>query len=260
MLPTFRARLRRNLDVLNVLATSDLQARYGRGGLRVVKWLVDPIAAVGVYLVLIALVLNRDSYGVGLSIACAVVPFQFIVTGVINSLGAVGARGSIIVNMEFPRLLLPLASTATEALASAASLILLPVMMIIYVVEVTPAVLWTPVALAVTIALAASLAYPASLVGIWYPEYQGLAVSLVRTFFFLAPGLVALDQITGTTRELLPINPLTGIFEAFRDALFYGQSPAAWELLVPLLTAAAIIAITLPIYRREQREFVKLVG
>ncbi len=255
-----RAQLRQNLDVLRILAVSDLQARYGRGGLRVVKWLLDPIAALGVYLVLIAVVLNRDTRGIGLSLACAIVPFQFIVTSVINSLGAVGSRGSIIVNMEFPRFLLPLASTATETAASAASLILLPVMMVIYGIGVTPAILWAPVALAVTILLAASLAYPAALIGIWYPEYQGLLVSLVRTFFFLAPGLVALDQITGSAHDLLPINPLTGIFEAFRDAFFYGQAPAAWELLVPLLAAGIVLAVSLPIYRREQREFVKLVG
>ena len=59
-------------------------------------------------------------------------------------------------------------------------------------------------------------------------------VSLVRALFFLAPGLVALDLVSGTARDLLPFNPLTGLFETFRDTLLYGQSPAAWQLLVPL--------------------------
>jgi ABC-type polysaccharide/polyol phosphate export permease len=228
--------------------------------LRIVKWLLDPIAAVGVYLVLVALVLDRSGTAAGLSIACAVVPFQFLVTSVINGLGSIGARGTIIVNMPFPRILLPIASAATESAASAASLILLPAMMIVYGVDPTIAVLWVPVALAVTIALAAALTFPAALIGVWYPEYQGFAVSLVRTAFFLAPGLIALDEITGTTRELLPANPLTGIFEAFRDALLYGTAPAAWELLVPLGAAALVLAISLPVYRAEQRELAKLVG
>lgn len=243
-----------------MLATSDLQVRYGRGGLRVVKWLLEPVAAVGVYLVLIAVLLGRDSEAVGLSIACAVVPFQFVVTTAINGLGAVGARGSIIVNMRFPRVLLPLSSAATESAAAAASLILLPTMMLIYGVEPTVALLWFPLVLGVAIAFAAALAYPAALIGLWYPEYQGFAVSLIRTLFFLAPGLVALDQITGTTRELLPFNPLTGIFESFRDVFLYGQAPAAWELLSPLAAAALILAIALPLYRREQPEMAKLIG
>jgi lipopolysaccharide transport system permease protein len=243
-----------------VLAASDLQVRYGRGGLRVVKWLLDPVAATGVYLVLVALVLNRGGEAIGLSIACAVVPFQFIVTAAINALGAVAARGSIIVNMRFPRVLLPVASAATESAASTASLLLLPAMMIVYGIAPTAALLWFPLALGATIALAAALTYPAALIGVWYPEYNGFAVSMIRTLFFLAPGLVALDQITGTTRELLPYNPLTGVFEAFRDIFLYGQSPAAWELLSPLAAAVLVLAVALPIYRREEPELAKLIG
>jgi lipopolysaccharide transport system permease protein len=252
--------LRRAFDVLAVLASSDLQVRYGRGGLRVLKWLIDPLAALGVYLVLVAFIFNESDEAIGLSLACAIVPFQFVVTISLGALNAISSRVSIIVNMWFPRVLLPLSAAVTESAASAASLIMIPLMLMAYGVELTLAAFWLPVALLVTIVFAASLTYPFSLVGIWWPEYQGLVVSLVRTMFFLAPGLVALDLVTGTTRELLPLNPLTGIFETFRDALLYGQSPAAWQILVPLGAAAFLFAIFLPIYRHEQEQLAKLVG
>ncbi|HEX6116106.1 MAG TPA: hypothetical protein VFY99_03330 [Solirubrobacterales bacterium] len=255
-----RGRLRQRLDVLRVLAGTDLQVRYGRGGLRVLKWLLDPIAALGVYLVLIVFVLSRSEEAVGLSLACAIVPFQFIVTSSINALSAVTARSSIIVNMSFPRQLLPISSVATESAGSMASVLILPLMMFAYGVAPTPAVLWVVVALAITIVFSVALAFPATLIGIWWPEYLGLAVSLVRTLFFLAPGLVALDQIVGTTRELMPFNPLTGIFEIFRDALLYGQAPALWELGAPLVAAAILLVIFVPIYSREQAALAKLVG
>ena len=38
---------------------ADLRERYGRGPLRVVKWLIQSFALVGVYLLLVALVLDR---------------------------------------------------------------------------------------------------------------------------------------------------------------------------------------------------------
>ena len=58
-------------------------------------------------------------------------------------------------------------------------------------------------------------------------------LSLTRAAFFVAPGVVALDQISGDTSDWLRANPLTGLFEAFRSVFLYGESPAAWELLVP---------------------------
>jgi lipopolysaccharide transport system permease protein len=251
---------RRSADVLAALVRSDLRIRYGRGKVRVLKWLLDPIAALGIYLVLVAVVLDRSGTAAGLSLACAIVPFQLLITSVLNALQAVILRSSIIVNMGFPRTLIPLSSVATESVAVLASFTLLPLMMLVYGVAPTAAVLWVPVAFAVTVALAAALAYPAALIGVWYPEMVPFSVSLLRALFFIAPGIIALDAITGTARDLLPLNPFTGIFELFRHALLYGDSPPAWQVLVPLGFAAAILAICLPLYRREQRELAKLVG
>jgi ABC-type polysaccharide/polyol phosphate export permease len=247
-------------DVLVVLTISDLRMRYGRGGLRAVKWFLDPFAALGVYLVLITLVLNTGEGNPGLVLVCAVIPFQLVMMGTVNALQSVSTRASIIVNMSFPRILVPASAVVTEAVAFSASLVMLPLMMAVYGVEPTPAALWLPVAIALTALLAASLAYPAALFGLWYPELIPFAVSLVRTLFFLAPGLIALSQITGVARELLPFNPLTGLFELYRDALLYGTSPPAWEILYPLGAGVAGLALGVSLYRREQPWLTKLVG
>lgn len=252
--------MRHRLDVLRVLTISDLRVRYGRGWLRFLRWILDPLAALGVYLLLVSLVLSRTEEAIGLSIACAVVPFTLLMSSVINALTSVQLRGSILLNMGFPRMLIPVASVSTETVAFTATLVLLPIMMAVYGIAPTVAILWLPVALAVTIVLALAFAYPATLFGVWYPELQPFAISFARAAFFLAPGLVALDEITGTARDLLPFNPFTGLFESFRDALLYGQAPAAWQLLAPLGAAVLILALTVPLYRREQTRLAKLLG
>lgn len=255
-----QGRARRAFDVLAELVRSDILIRYGRGRIRVLKWLLDPLAALGVYLLLVALVLDRGEEATGLSLVCAIVPFQLIVASVINSFQAVTLRASIILNMRFPRSLIPVSAVVTESVVLTTSLTLIPLMMVIYAVAPTAATLWLPVAFAVTIVFSIALAYPAALFGIWYPELMPFGVSLVRAMFFLAPGLIALDQVSGTIHDLLPLNPLTGLFESFRDALLFGQSPAAWQLLVPLGFAIVIFAVSYPIYRSEQSQFAKLIG
>jgi ABC-type polysaccharide/polyol phosphate export permease len=253
-------RAARSWELLAALVASDLRARYGRGRFRMLKWLLDPFALVGVYLLLVTFVLDRPGRAPGVSLACAVIPFQLVMMGTVNALQSVSTRASIIVNMSFPRILVPASAVVTEAVAFSASLVMLPLMMAVYGVEPTPAALWLPVAIALTALLAASLAYPAALFGLWYPELIPFAVSLVRTLFFLAPGLIALSQITGVARELLPFNPLTGLFELYRDALLYGTSPPAWEILYPLGAGVAGLALGVSLYRREQPWLTKLVG
>ena len=241
------------------LTRTDLRVRYGRGPLRRVKWLADPIAALGVYLLLITLVIDDAGVAPGLSVACAVVPFQLVIMSVANGLRAVELRRSIVGNMGFPRVLIPLAGTLTESVGFVACLVLFPLMMAVYGIGPTPAVLLLPLAIAMTLVVAVALAYPATLIGVWMPEMGPLLVAATRTLFFLAPGLVALDEVYGYTHDLLVFSPLAGVFETYRAILIYGEAPELWMLAVPLGYAAVLLAVFLPVFRREERHFAKLL-
>lgn len=249
----------RAAEVLRALALADLRLRYGRGSFRMLKWLLDPFFAAGVYLLLVAFVLDRPGRAAGLSIACAIVPFQLVMMTIANALTAVQLRGSIIANMRFARGLIPLAAAVTESLAFLGALSLIVLMMAAYGVAPTAAVAWLPVLLGVTFLLAVAAAYPAALLGLWFPQATPFVISAVRAAFFLAPGVVALSQMQGRARDWIVANPLTGIFEAFRDVFVSGTSPAAWELLYPAGFAVLALAAALPLYRSEQRHFAKLL-
>jgi lipopolysaccharide transport system permease protein len=249
----------RDLDVLLALTASDLRSRYGRGAWRLLKWILDPFALVGIYLLLVAFVLDRGGRAPGLSLACAVVAFQLVMMAVVNGLNAVSQRRSIILNMGFRRVLIPLAGALTETIAFGASLLLLALMMAVYEIGPTAAVLWLPVVIAVNVALAIGYSYAAALVGLWFPDLRPFLVSAVRAMFFLAPGLVPLSEIGGRAEQLLRINPLTGLFEAYRAVLLHGTRPAAWMLVYPLAAAALLLLAFVPVTAREQRQFAKVL-
>ena len=249
----------RRLDLLIALSSSDLRARYGRGSWKSLKWLLDPFFATGVYLILVTFVIAKPGAAPGLSIACATVPFQLIIASVVNGLGSVQLRHSIVLNTRFDRTLIPLAGVITETIAFGSALFLLAVMMAVYAIAPTVAILWLPLVIAVTVLFSVSLAYPASLMGLWYRDLNTFVISAMRTLFFLAPGLVALDQVPEGAQKWLKLNPLSGIFESYRSVLLYGHRPAAWEILYPTLFAAILLAVVLPLYRREQTQFAKLV-
>lgn len=235
-----------------------MRARYGRGPWQLLKWLVDPFALTGVYLLLVTFVLDVEGRATGLSLACAIVPFQLVIMTVINALDSLRIRSSIVATMSFPRGYIPLASAFTESVAFGASLVLLALMVAVYGASPGAAVVWLPLVLATTVAFAGAIAYPAALFALWLPDLRQFALSVMRTLFFLAPGLVALDQIGGTAKDLVRLNPLTGLFESYRSILLDGQSPAAWELLYPLGFAAVVALLFVPLYLREAPHLAKV--
>ena len=52
---------------------------------------------------------------------------------------------------------------------------------------------------------------------------------------------MALSEIGGRAYDLIKLNPLTGLFEAFRAVLLYGERPAAWELAYPTFVAVVLL-------------------
>jgi ABC-type polysaccharide/polyol phosphate export permease len=213
----------------------------------------------GIYLVFVAIVLNRPGTATGLSLACAVVPFQLVISTVTNSLSAITIRRSIILNMTFNRTLIPIATTLTEVIVFAACLPLIAIMMAIYGVAPGASLVWFPLALFVNVLLALGLAFPAALYGLWFRELRVFAINFVRTLFFLAPGLVPHSVTSGVAYQLLKLNPLTGLFDAYRDIFLYHQTPPAWAFLYPTAVALLLLAITVPFYLQEQYQFAKVV-
>ena len=250
---------RRSLEVIAALTKSDLKVRYGRGRFTLVKWLLDPFAAVGVYLLLVAFVLNRRGFAVGLSIACAVVPFQLVMMTIINALRAVDLRRSVITNMAFDKRLIPVASMCSEAVGFSACSVLIALLMVVYGVVPTVWILMLPAVIAVTLFFATACAFPAALIGLWKPELTPFIMSAARATYFVAPGLVALRHIYGHTHDLLILNPLTGLFEGFRDTLLYGEAPAWWEFAYPAAFGAVLIAVVYPLWRKDAPHFAKVL-
>jgi lipopolysaccharide transport system permease protein len=252
-------RLAGSVDLLRALTESDLRFRYGRGPLRFIRWLLEPVALVGVYLILVTFVLDRPGRAVGLSLACAVVPFQLVLLTMGNAMTTLDARRPILLNMAFKRMLLPTSCALTESAGFASSLFLIVTMMAVYGIAPTWNVLWFPLVLLVNIVLAIAAAYPAILFGIWLRELRPFLLSFVRALFFLGPGLVPLDRTSEGVRHVLRLNPLTGLFEAYRGVFLNGERLAAWELIYPLAAAVVLLVLFVPIYRSEQRQFAKVV-
>jgi ABC-type polysaccharide/polyol phosphate export permease len=77
--------------------------------------------------------------------------------------------------------------------------------------------------------------------------------------FFIGPGLVPLSETSEGIRNVLKLNPLTGLFESYRDVFLTGEAPAAWQLLYPLAIGTVILGVFVPLYRAEQQQFAKVL-
>jgi lipopolysaccharide transport system permease protein len=105
-----------------------------------------------------------------------------------------------------------------------------------------------PLALLI-VGLVAGLALAAAALNALYRDVEHVVAALLLPWFFLTPVLYSLEAIPGVSDHprLVDLvhwgNPLTPAIEAFRDPLFFGELPAAGDVLY--LAVAAVVSLAL---------------
>ena len=169
-------------------------------------------------------------------------------------------RETIVLNMPFPRTLLPVSSALTETAAFAASLALLALMMIVYGVAPTVAILWLPIVMLVTVAARRGDLVPRRAARPVVPGPSAVRDQLRARVVLRRAGHRSAVGGRAVVDDWLKLNPLTGLFEAYRDVLLYGDSPAAWELLYPIAWAGCCSRCSCRSTGRTAPHFAKVLG
>ena len=179
----------------------------------------------------------------------------------VSALSSVGVREPIVLNMRFDRMLIPLAAVMTEALAFAASLLMFPLMMLVYGVGPTAALLWLPFVVAVTLTLAAGGGVPRRADRTLVPQLQDLRRPVAADRVLRVAGdRGALRDVRRACAGGSISTRSRGSSRRSGTCSCTGRAPEAWQLVYPAFVGLVLAAIFVPLYRHEQRHFAKLVA
>ena len=258
---TVRAYLRElwaRKELIRVLAGRELKSQYEMNVIGFAWWLAEPLTLTAVY-TMVVFILGASQPAYPLFVLCALLPFKWLSSGLVGSMGTVRSNGSLVTDVYFPRALLPLVEVVVGLAHFLIGLAIVPLFMIAYQVAPSINLLWVPVIMLVQFLFILAFAYPMSVLGLHYRNLQNLSGNILRLWFYLAPGIWSLSQINSETlRELVKLNPLSGLFLSYRAAILEGRAPG-WELAYTLGIGLVVLVLGFRFYIRREAQFGKLV-
>jgi ABC-type polysaccharide/polyol phosphate export permease len=247
-------------EVLRAISVGEIRERRRLTAAGIAKWMLEPLSYMLVYFLVLGGFFVQPQHAYPLFLLCALVPWRYFTGVVLGSMSIVERNSAIISNRLFPREVLPLVLIMVEGATFLLALSLFVPLLVYYGIFPGVALLWLPVAIAVLVALCAGASYVSAVFGLRFPDVRPAAQNLIRLGFFASAGLVRPSDAPSESLEIvLQANPLTGVFESFRAIFLRADAPQAADLLYPLAIAILLFVIGVPLYRRAQASFAKLI-
>jgi lipopolysaccharide transport system permease protein len=236
-------------------------------------WVLDPLLQMSVYVVLVALIARGQGIeDYPLFIFAAILPWKWFSASVVDATTAVASQDRLIKQIQFPKIVLPVAATTAGVVGFAFGLIPLAALMLFTPDRISPYLLFIPVIAAVQYVFTLAVALLVSAGNVFFRDLGNVARHVLRLWFYLSPGLYSLAVLDSVNlledlpwlRSLIEANPFAILFEAYRSVI-YGtldgppQMPSWFALGILLGASVLFLSVATVVFKRLEPNFAKVL-
>lgn len=244
------------------LVEADLHKHGADTVLGNIWWVLDPLLQMVVYVILVSIIFQVKTEDYALFVFSAILPWKWFSASVNDSITSVTTRERIIKQVNFPKLVLPVAASSSGIVSFAFGLIpLLGLMILFYSDRISPWLLLIPVVAVVQLAFTLAVAVFVSAVNVFFRDIGNVARHGLRIWFYLSPGLYSLDRLTEnpTLQTLMRLNPWATLFESYRDLIYLGRAPDWIGLAVLFVVSIVLLGLAIVFFKRLEPSFAKVL-
>jgi lipopolysaccharide transport system permease protein len=232
----------RHRELLQFLVWRDVKVRYKQTILGAGWAVVQPFVTMVVFSVVFGRLASVPSEGLPYPIFAyaGLLPWQMFAFALTESTNSLVASQHVITKVYFPRLIVPLASTAVSILDFCVAFLVLAAMMVFYGVELRATALLLPAFVLMAVLTATAAGLWLSSLNVRYRDVRHVVPFLIQIWLFLSPIAYPSSLVPAKWQWLYGLNPMAGAVEGFRWALLGTPAPKA-----PLMVASAGVVLLL---------------
>lgn len=248
-------------ELLGFLAWRDVKVRYKQAVLGVAWALIQPAVTTAIFVFLFGNLAKMPDGGVAypVLVLSGLMAWQLFAAALSGSSGSLVSNASLISKVYFPRLIVPLSSLGVALIDFTVVLALFLGVSAWFGYWPTWHWLVLPVFIVMTLAAAFGLGLWFTALTVKYRDFRFIVPFLLQIGIFVSPVGYRTDFFPNW-RDLLALNPLTGIIDGFRWCLLGGtHTLSVVGLLLSLTIISLIIAGGLWFFRRTERQFADVI-
>ena len=249
-------------ELIYFLTWRDIKVRYKQAALGIAWAILQPVLTTLITSIVFGYLLKVDTgselpYPV--FTLAALLPWHLFQLSLQKSSISLVGNSNLITKIYFPRVIIPLSSVLAVLVDFAISVVILFVAMAIYKTPLTWNALWLVPLTLLTVLAALAVGLWLSAMNVQYRDIQQMVPFLLQIWMYATPIVYPITIIPeGTIRYIYSLNPMVGVVQGFRWALF-GGSPPDMTLLFSSIAVVVLLISGLFFFRRMEKTFADVV-
>ena len=248
-------------ELLYFLVWRDVKVRYKQTVLGAAWAILQPVMAMLVFTVFFGRLAKMPSDGVPYPVFAyaALLPWQLFAFALTESSTSLVGNQNLIKKVYFPRLVIPLATVLAGLVDFAIAFVLLLGLMAYYRILPTAAIALLPLFILLTVATALAVGLWLAVLNVQFRDVRYVIPFLAQFWLFVTPVAYPSSLVPEKWRALYGLNPMAGVVEGFRWALFGKSGGPGAMVLVSTLAVIVLLAGGLAYFRRMEKRFADVV-
>jgi lipopolysaccharide transport system permease protein len=247
-------------DLFCILAWRDVKVRYKQTALGAAWAILQPLLTMVVFTLLFGRLARVPSEGQPYAIFsyAGLLPWNFFTSAVTTASNSLVNSTNLITKVYFPRLLVPTAAVGAALVDLGIASLMLFVIMPIYGVGFHLSLLMLFPLVVLSVMVASAIGIFTAALNVKYRDIRYALPFILQIWMFLTPVIYPVSFLPSKWQWVLNLNPLSGIIEAFRAAIF--GSPFEWNSLTmsSTITIVALLAAAYS-FRGMEQEFADVI-
>ena len=249
-------------DLLYLMVRRDISVRYRQSAVGVAWVILQPLLLAVVFSVFLGNFSNIESApGIPYAVLAVsgMVMWLFVAESVSAAAGSTVSSSSLISRVYFPRVVIPLSAVIPYLLDFAISFVIVIGAMVVYGMEPSVRVLLLPVVLLVALINVIGIGLWLSALNVRYRDVNQVVPFAILVGFFITPIIYPLTTIPAAIRPIYNLNPVVGILEGYRWALFSVYDFPGAVLIVPVVAGVLLMITGLLYFQRMETSFADVI-
>lgn len=247
-------------ELLYFLIWRDVKVRYKQAALGILWIVLQPLLTTLILTIFLGKLARVPSDGLPypLFVYAGLFPWTFFATAVTSSGNSLVGSSHLITKIYFPRMMIPGATVGARLVDFGIGFISLIGLMIYYGVGISKAILVLPIVIVLITLLALGVGLWASALNVKYRDVGVVLPVLIQLWMFASPVMYPSSIVPASYEWIYKLNPMTGILDGFRSALF-GQGIDWAALGISAGFTIGLLVYSAYAFRRMEKNFADIV-